>query len=72
MFLKVVSSENSEMLLESPKRRDDSPTHSDDSGFHGADQSAAPDGYVSVFAAKTDHSRNSSIFDEMDRRIAKT
>ena len=63
-------SETSEMLIESPKtRRDDSPTHSDDSGFHGAEQSA-PDGYVSVFAAG--HSRSGSIFDDLDRRVAKT
>uniref|UniRef100_A0AC34FBW9 PDZ domain-containing protein n=1 Tax=Panagrolaimus sp. ES5 TaxID=591445 RepID=A0AC34FBW9_9BILA len=55
------------MLIESPKRRDDSPTHSDDSGFHGA----TTDGYVSVFAA-AEHSRSGSIFDEMDRRIAKS
>uniref|UniRef100_A0AC35G382 PDZ domain-containing protein n=1 Tax=Panagrolaimus sp. PS1159 TaxID=55785 RepID=A0AC35G382_9BILA len=61
------------MLIESPnKRRDDSPTHSDDSGFHGA----IGDGYVSVFAAAAEpqqqHSRTGSIFDEMDRRIAKS
>uniref|UniRef100_A0A914YZ68 Uncharacterized protein n=1 Tax=Panagrolaimus superbus TaxID=310955 RepID=A0A914YZ68_9BILA len=55
------------MLIESPKRRDDSPTHSDDSGFHGA----TTDGYVSVFAA-AEHSRSGSIFEEMDRRIAKS
>ena len=51
-------------------RRNDSPTNSDDSGFH-AESGAIPESYIPVFAAEHRSFRSESIFDDMDRRIAK-
>uniref|UniRef100_A0A7E4UXS6 PDZ domain-containing protein n=1 Tax=Panagrellus redivivus TaxID=6233 RepID=A0A7E4UXS6_PANRE len=71
----VVFRDPPEMLLDAAKRRDDSPTQSDDSGFHGTDATGlggGGGGYVSVFAAENRSSRSESVFEEMDRRIARS